>query len=56
MAFTTYWIGQSVELRVSFTGPGSAPQVVTGVQFQVRKPDATTATVTAESGGAPACG
>jgi len=53
MADGPYWIGQSVELRVSFTGAGLAPIEATGVAFAVKKPDGTTAAVAAEAGGSP---
>lgn len=48
MSAPTYWIGQSVELRAAFTGPGRTPLEVSGVAFQVRKPDDTIEVVNAE--------
>lgn len=45
----SYWLGQSVQLRGSFLGEGRAPLDVTGVAFEVRRPDGTTAAVPAEA-------
>lgn len=53
MSGRSFWLGQSVQLRVAFTGPGRAPQEVGGVVFRCRRPDGTTTTVAAEDGGSP---
>lgn len=53
MSEPPYWIGQSVQLRAAFMGPGRAPLGVGGVAFLLRRPDGTTVAVNAEETASP---